>query len=34
MQLHGAKADAETAGNDLIGLARGYQLEDFTFAEC
>jgi hypothetical protein len=32
MQLNGAKADAEMAGDDLVGLARGHQLEDLTFA--
>jgi hypothetical protein len=31
MQLNGAKAYAETAGYDLVGLARGHQIEDFTF---
>jgi hypothetical protein len=31
MQLNGAKAYAETAGDDLVGLARGHQIEDFTF---
>ena len=34
MQLNGAKADAEMAGDDFVGLARGHQLEYLTFARC
>jgi len=32
MQLDRAKADAETTGDDLIGLAPGHQLEHLAFA--
>src|SRR5262245_49355320 len=34
MQLYRAKADAETAGDDFVRLARGYQLKDLTLAVC
>src|SRR5258705_8537748 len=34
MQLDGAKADTETAGDNLVGLARGYEFEYLTFAGC
>jgi len=34
MQLDSAKADTETAGNDLVRLASGYQLEDLALSRC
>src|SRR5262249_16581443 len=34
VQLDGSKADAELAGDDLVGLARGDQLKDLAFAGC
>src|SRR6516165_3726584 len=34
MQLDRAKADAEMAGDDLVGFARGHQFEYLAFARC
>ena len=34
MKLDRAKADAELSGDDLVGLARGHQLEHVTLARC
>jgi hypothetical protein len=34
MQLDRTEADAESADDDLVGLARGRQLEDLSFARC
>src|ERR1700751_2366776 len=34
MQLHRAEADAETAGDALVGLACGHQLENLALAGC
>jgi hypothetical protein len=34
MQLDGSKANAELAGNNLIGLARNDQLKDLALTGC
>src|SRR5215813_2891974 len=34
VQLDGSKANAEMAGDNLVGLSRGDQLKDLTFARC